>query len=259
MKQRFIFLTSLFLGTNLFAGSMGPIVENNFSGFYAGLGTGFISLFTSDKFTVQRPGFGTIRSGEDKSTNTAVLFSGQVGYGAMFHQKTYLGGKASVYYSPLEDTKQIAYAAARGPFELASGQDTVTRSLKPIYNIDAVLGYEFLPNLLPFVEAGVSFANIKHKFAFEGALTNLRNGIVSNYSGATTLDSYKTGFNVGLGANYLIYQNWMVSGELVYHDLGKPNLNFTNVSALGEVATHDREELSQSVSLLASVSYLFPV
>jgi opacity protein-like surface antigen len=158
----------------------------------------------------------------------------------------------------MENSYQINYSSARGPNQLASGQDSFTRSFKPIYNIDAVLGYEMFPGLMPFVEAGVSFANVKHDFVFEGAITSLNTNQVNNYTGLITLDTYKTGYNVGIGANYLTHANWILSGELVYHDLGKNNLTLTNVATSDLISTHFRTERNRAVSLLANVSYLIP-
>lgn len=260
MKSRFILAAPLSLAlTNLFAGTMGPITQSaGFGGFYAGAGTGFTTVFSQDDFTVHRPGFGVVRQGTHKVSNSAVLFSGQVGYGFMLNQNAYLGAKGSVYYTPMENTYQINYSSARGPNQLASGQDSFTRSFKPIYNIDAVLGYELSPGLMPFIEAGVSFANVKHNFLFEGAVSSLNTNTVENYTGQITLDNYKTGYNVGIGANYLAHTNWILSGELVYHDLGKNNLSITNVVNPAIVSTHFRTEKNQAVSLLASISYLIP-
>ncbi|CZG30192.1 Opacity protein and related surface antigens [Legionella pneumophila] len=260
MNYRVICCTPLLLtAMNLYAGSMGPVVEQTgFGGFYAGLGTGFTTIFSTDEYSIVRPGFGVIRTGIHKVTNSAVLFSGQAGYGVMFNQKTYLGGKGSIYYTPMENNNQISFASSRGPNELASGHDNFVRSLKPIYNIDAVLGYEIFPNFLPFVEAGVSFANVKHRFVLEGAITNLVTGTVSNYTGGATSDNYNTGYNIGIGANYQVHKNWIFSGELVYHDLGTNNLTIPNFTPDRRSATHYREEKNQAVSILASVSYLIP-
>ncbi|MBL7481186.1 outer membrane protein [Legionella bononiensis] len=260
MSSRFMLIAPLSLAlSNVFAGTMGPINDTTgFGGFYAGLGTGFTTVISHDDYTITRPGFGTIRQGTHKVTNSAVLFSGQVGYGLMFNQNTYLGGKASIYYTPMENSYQISYSSARGPNQLATGQDSFLRSFKPIYNIDGVLGYEMFSHFMPFVEAGVSFANVKHQFVFEGAVTNLTTGVANNYVGLANLDSYKTGYNVGIGANYLATPNWILSGELVYHDFGKNNFNITNVISPTNLATHFRQESNQAVSLLATVSYLIP-
>ncbi|MBI2784898.1 MAG: outer membrane beta-barrel protein [Legionella longbeachae] len=251
-----VLLSSIF--NNLFAGSMGSI-PTTFGGFYAGLGTGFTTVFSNDEYTVNRPGFGVVRSGTNKVSDSAILFSGQLGYGTSLNKNIYLGGKASVYYTPMESFHQNSYASPRGPNQLAAGQDSLSRTFKPIYNIDAVLGYEMFPNLMPFVEAGVSFANVKHAIILDGSIVILNANLVDHYTGAFNVDGYKTGYNVGIGANYLAYKNWIISGELVYHDLGKNNLSTViNTSILSIPANHFRKETNQAATLLATVSYLIP-
>lgn len=249
-------LSALAFVSNLYAGTMGPVAQPDFSGFYAGLGVGQTTLFNHDEFSVSVPGVGLVRSGSIKDTDSAVLFSGQVGYGLMFAQRSYLGVKGSVFYTPLEDTDSYAYSS--GGLVLVNGVDSFTRSVKPIYNVDLVLGYEVAPNVLPFVEGGVSFANVKHQFDAVGTVTNLSPLRVSEYNGTSVIDEYKTGYNVGIGANYLATNHLILSSELVYHYLGKRDITLTNVALpAGSSATHYRSETNQAVSFVIGASYLF--
>jgi len=257
MKLR-IYFTAVAFASNLYAGTMGPVDDLSFAGFYAGLGVGQTTIFSKDDFTVTVPGVGVVRSGANRDTDSAVLFSGQLGYGAMFAQSTYLGVKGSVFYTPLKDTDNYSYSSSGVPALLINGVDSFTRSVKPIYNVDLVLGYEIMPRVLPFVEGGVSFANVKHNFTALGTVSSLTPNIVSEYAGSNVLDTYKTGYNVGIGANYLPARNWVLSTELVYNHLGKRDITLTNVALpAGTSATHFRNESNQAVSLLFSASYLF--
>lgn len=258
MKNSLISL-ALFTAANVnFAGTMGPVQENSaFDGFYAGLGTGMLTLYSKDTYSVSVPGVGVVRSGSNSVTNSATLFSGQFGYGRMFSSNTYLGAKASIYYTPLNDADSRGYTTARGTGVLVTGEDTIHRLVKPIYNIDAVLGYAYSPKLLPFVEAGVSFGNVKHGFTFTGAVSDLTNDVVTAYVGTTTIDKYKADFNVGIGANYLVHPKLMLSSELVYTNFSNRNLSSVTFTSPGSTATHDRQENNNAVSLLVNASYMF--
>ena len=132
--------------------------------------------------------------------------------------------------------------------------------IKPIYNIDAILGYEVFPHLLPFVEAGVSFANVNSNNIKHNAVSNLASGTIMNYSTALNFGSYKTGYNVGLGSNYQLSRNWFLSSEIIYNYLGKNSASRTvNLPDLSGSEAISTSRTFQLVSLLASVSYLFPV
>ncbi|ETO92477.1 outer membrane protein [Legionella oakridgensis] len=254
----FPLFASLTLGVNsLFAGSPGSL-DPNFNGFYVGLGTGITSLFIKDTFSSTFSD--GISTGNDvhKSTNTAVLFSGHAGYGAMLQPHLYFGGKASVYYTPMESTEITGHALVT-PTVVYDGLNKFTYSVQPIYNIDAVLGYEFFPHFLPFIEAGMSFANVKNCFKINSSRIAIT-GHESTLRYPLTLDKYKTGYNIGIGTSYLVQRNWIFSGELIYHHLGKNSTVLTNQfpgTAITE--THSRTQTSQALSLLANISYLFTI
>lgn len=244
----------------VFAGTMGAVESNpNFGGFYAGLGTGMMTLMSNLSYSVTRvPTLSPSYSGKASYTDTAVLFDGHLGYGQMFHEKAYLGAKASVFYTPLKHEQQGPYAAANGSL-LTISNNMNTLTLKPFYNVDAVLGYEVLPHLLPFVEAGVTFANVNTRYRGARTQSNVSTGTTSYYSFALNSNKYTTGGNVGVGAKYLVNKNWFLSSELIYSYLGKDSVG-TSIAVPATTTTdnHNRSRTNQAVSLLAGVSYLFP-
>ncbi len=193
-------------------------------------------------------------------SSSAKLFDGQFGYGQFFKQDTYVGAKTSVQYTSIESLTQAKLALPNSNI-IGSHLNNSPVILKPVYNINAILGYKILPNILPFVEGGVSFADIK---------TNpLQNNIGSNLNGTishnVTLNSqaYTTGYNLGLGANYQMSKNWFLSSELIYNYLGKQSA--ANTITLPSDANQTNSSTStsnrsfQMISMLASVSYLLPV
>lgn len=258
--RRQIFAIGLWSGfSSIFAGTMGQgVMPYDFSGYYGGLGTGFSTFFDSDKHSTVLTSAPTATTAKSKSTQSAILFDGHLGYGRFIQQNTYLGAKGSVYYTPLESlahsTKMIA-----GGDTLTSINNINYTTIKPVYNIDAIFGYEVYPHLLPFVEAGVSFANVSAKDTQKNIRTNLTTSTSYGYSALLTPSGYKTGYNVGLGTNYQLSKNWFLSSELIYNYLGKHTATDTvNVPVSVGTQTDTTNRTYQLVSLLASVSYLFP-
>ena len=247
MQHRMLLSMLFSLGlSSTFAGTMGSAEPpTDFSGLYLGLGTGYASFFAADdQLGVNR---------QDRSTTGFVEFDGHVGYGQFIKEKTYLGAKGSVYYTPLEFLHDRPFLQDQGS-GIKTGYLETKATVKPIFNLDAVLGYEIYPHLLPFVEAGVSFANVNTKavvgesfVTIPGAASSSVTRFDNNASG------YKTGYNVGLGASYQAKQNWFLSTELVYNYLGQYSNHYQNGA---DVDT--RVRTYQVVSLFASVSYLFP-
>lgn len=242
------------------AGAMGNAnLESSFSGFYTGLGTGMLTLLTNDAYSVTRnPATRPPTNGRVNFTDSAVLFDGHVGYGKMFNQKTYLGAKASIQYTPLTHTVSGPFSTTSGP-TLIVGNNTDVLSVKPIYNINAVLGYEALPSVLPFVEAGVTFGNVDINYQSTRTQSNLTTPSNIAYVLGLKSNKYLTGGNVGIGANYLLNKNWFLSSELIYSYLGKGTVNNSVLvpSTNPVLESHSRTKTNQAVALLASISHLF--
>ena len=244
--------------SNLFAGTIGVSAGStyDFNGLYAGLGTGFTSLFTTDSFNTTRSNVSTLAGDTNRYTETAVLFTGNLGYGAMIDQKIYFGAKGSIYYTPLETLNETGFTTPEGTV-LTVGNNSITSLVKPFYNIDAVLGYEFLPHFLPFVEAGVTFANANRNYIFKRTRTDVVSGSNVSYKSTVNLDNYETGYNVGIGFNYQVKKHWIFSTELVFNDLGK-NAGAATVGIPGTAITEmqSRKMSTNAMALFASVSYL---
>lgn len=236
-----------------FAGGMGSeVAYPTFDGFYAGLGSGFSTLFSQNTVIFPSNPTSTTSSSSNqvRMTETAVMFDGHVGYGRTIRPNVYLGVKGSVDYIPLEQAENYAYNQSSGPI-LLNGNTTNTVSIKPIYNINGVLGYEGYQNWLPFVEAGVSFSSELTRENIKLTKTNLSTNTIINQSSLQSADGYKTGYNVGLGSRYKVDEHWMVSAELLYNSLSKYNTTHTLGLANPTIARN-----YQLVSLFGSVSYL---
>jgi len=98
-----------------FAGSMGDVNSTfDFNGFYAGLGTGFTTFFVNDSYSNSFSNASVPSQETIRTTDTAVLFDAHLGYGQFVKPNTYLGAKASIYYTPLEHLGRASKMVANG-------------------------------------------------------------------------------------------------------------------------------------------------
>tara|TARA_R110002126_G_scaffold291755_1_gene456928 strand:+ start:37423 stop:38211 length:789 start_codon:yes stop_codon:yes gene_type:complete len=262
MKKLHVISLLAALSNPLHAGSMGSDEIASFDGAYLGVGTGFISLFNNDNFRTQRSNSTRVAGGGEvnRYTDTAIQFNGNLGYGKMMPKKTYLGAKASIYYSPIQLAGETNYSIPLGT-NVITGTNTIRTNLKPIYNIDGVLGYELFPHLLSFVEAGVSFSNVTRNYEFSRSYANLTTPADTfRYSYLLNLNAYKTSYNVGVGLNYLLHDNFFLSFEVLYNDLSKRTGESSTL--MGDTGVSERQSrtvYSNAVSAFASASYLFNI
>ena len=256
MKKKVVILLIFLLSAyHVFAKEMST--NYDFNGVFLGLGTGVINIWTKDYYSTSRSDASNRAAGTNRYTDTAVLFTGNVGLGTMVKRSIYVGAKGSVYYTPLETVQETNFTIPTDP-SITFADNSITTQIKPIYNVDAVLGYEISPHFLPFIEAGVSFANINRSYIFKRTQTNLETNNSAQYSSYINLDNYKTGYNVGIGFNYQVKQHWIFATELVYNDLGNNSSAATVVIPGTSITeTQSRNMINYSAAMFASVSYLF--
>jgi len=255
MMKKIALLSALLAG-NVFAGSMGPVESAyDFGGLYGGLGAGVISVYSAEQFGTTRT---TTASDVSRVTDTLVMFTGDVGYGRMIREKTYLGIKGSIYYAPQETSTNNSFTTPSGSIVI-SGNNTFNNIYRPIYNIDAVIGYEFIPHLLPFFEAGVTFANVNRSFLSKRAYIDQATNSTVTYRYTINMDNYATSYNVGVGLNYQPHKNIILGTEFVYADLGSNN-GAASAPIPGTSLTEyqTRKLSSNALAILATVSYLIP-
>ena len=259
----FLLLSSLI---DAHAGSMGEIHTAHFNGLYAGLGVGESTLFAKDNYlnTINIDNFTKAElSNTLRNENTAVLFEGHLGYGKMLSPILYLGAKSSVYYTPIEilsqSTAEIpSISIGPGANYLTSLKNVNQISMQPIYNIDGILGYEIYDNFLPFVEAGVNFSSVNNFHSQNNLIQQPNFSSPALFSGNYNTHGFNTGFNVGIGANYQTHKPWLISGELVYHNLGQYSISKTYPLAnVPGFLSSSSTRTFQMVSVLVSFSYLF--
>jgi len=233
----------------------------DFDGGYLGLGTGLISIFTKDTFSLTNYGNNGPSSGNLRNTYTGILFSGNIGYGEMIKKSVYLGAKASIVYTPLNGFYSSGFSLTPGT-GLVVGDNQTETSFKPLYNIDAVLGYELYDHVLPYVEAGATWSGMKREYVLNRSITNLSNTDTVQYAALLSLNKYSAGYNVGMGINYQPHKNWFFSSELVYYGLGK--LTASKNTAIpannlipNNIVVNTKIVHYSNVAFIVGLSYLF--
>ena len=105
----------------------------------------------------------------------------------------------------------------------------------------------------------MSFSAINAYYTLHNIRTDLTANTTIPYNMRLNTDTYKTGYNIGIGTDYQINNNWFLSGELIYNYLGKNSTTSTsyipNSTATQTITTH---RTFQSVSLFTTISYLLP-
>ncbi len=248
-----------------YAGSEGNLMD--VSGFYLGLGVGESTLFSSDQYknNLSFEGFNKANiSNSIHNENTATLFEGHVGYNRNIRPRTYLGIKGSIFYTPVEILSQST-ALASTPSTALSGNPLAISleninqiSMEPVYNINGVLTYALLEKLTPFIEAGVSFSNVRNLHAQRNIIE--QPGISPSISIETPYNTsgFNTGYNVGLGANYQLTSHWLFSGQVTFHDLGQYNASKSySIPSIPGTTASTSTRTFQMLSVFASFSYIF--
>lgn len=259
MSKEIAAIIALLGFSHVFAGTIGGADQSyDFAGLYGGLGTGLTVLYDRDNHSTTLNSPLIHNSAQTRASNASILFEGHLGYGQFIKSGTYLGAKASVYESPLNALYNNTNMIASGNLLIANNNSNQI-TIKPIYNIDLVLGYEVYPHLLPFIEGGVSFANVLSNDIQHNVESNSINNTNLPYTMTLNSNGYKTGYNVGLGTSYQFNKNWFVSGELVYNYLGKQAATSTvNLPTAISTQTVSTNRMFQLASLFISASYLFP-
>lgn len=256
LKKIFLSASFYVISNCAFAGTMSGFHDYSLDGFYAGLGTGVLNLYTDDNFIARKSNSSLSVKETERESYTSILFTGNLGYGRMYTDSIYIGGKANIIYSPFSFVENDWYAVPNGSSTIY-GDNTYTTQIRPFYNIDAVIGYEVIPHFIPFVEGGLTFANVTKKYVLKRTVNDYLNNTSSQYSFTVNANNYSTGYNVGIGLNYQAQRHWLFSGELLYIDLGE-NFGSSGAQIPGTaiIDSQSRRLNSSAIALFATISYL---
>jgi outer membrane immunogenic protein len=105
------------------------------------------------------------------------------------------------------------------PFDLTGDSTSVRNKNDASFRLRA--GYLVMPNLLAYGTAGIARTSIETSMSCTGATSP---GCLFNHS--QTIFSTLTGYTVGGGLEWRMFQNWLLRGEYRYSDYGTVQGNF---------------------------------
>jgi opacity protein-like surface antigen len=166
----------------------------NWTGFY--VGANFGGTFSSESIT-NGPAFSTDPSG--------VLGGFQAGYNYQFSPTTLVGVELEMDWTSATGTSNFGTGAVAG---------TLTSNHNWYDTLDGRLGY-VMGTWLFYVKGGIAWMNADYMMTSTGAIV-----------GGGTNNITRTGWNIGVGAEFMIMPQWSAKAEYNYLDFGSDSINF---------------------------------
>jgi len=210
----------------------------SWTGFYTGMEAGF--AFNNDQLNSQQLGF-TNPSGKCNISSDYSTFSPGIQLGYMYQFPNYLvsGIEANVAFNSHQiDTLRCICPFDRDVADSFSFRNQMQRSIK------ARIGHALNTNknILPYLTAGASFANIGFSYKNEGG---------DYYAQNTT----QAGWLIGAGVEWAFKQNWSLRAEYNYVEYGNAiNLKIPSVYGLLDPNGLGRINLSSN-NVVVSINY----
>jgi outer membrane immunogenic protein len=180
-------------------------------GFYAGLHGGY-SVGSSEEVFFAGPNTASFNGTQQYGTNGGFA-GGTVGYNWQT-VKFVLGLEIDDNWADVNGRSSVINISP------SNKGDSYSTTLRSSGNIKGRLGYVAGPMLL-FVSGGAAAGEIEHRY---DAAQN--GGAANTYVQSDT----RWGYTVGVGAEYMLTQNWSGKLEYNYIDFGKSTIQYTNSS-----------------------------
>jgi outer membrane immunogenic protein len=189
----------------------------NWTGCYIGVNAGYSWSNGSSSLALQpsvaawtaiSPGYAQF-DGRYGNSPEGALGGGQVGCNYQSGMFVF-GVEADIDYLGASKTYTRTGVAAGLPI-----LGSVSQKLDWLGSVRGRLGIAPAPSWLLYVTGGLAYGNTSFSNSF--VRTDLNPNV--GFAGATT-DDFKTGWIVGVGAEYMVTPNWTVRGEYLYYDLG---------------------------------------
>ncbi|MBV8426937.1 MAG: porin family protein [Hyphomicrobiales bacterium] len=235
------------------------------TGFYAGLnaGVGWANNSNNNLPIGAIPVGGFVPS--SSNNNAGFVGGGQVGYNYQFGlgQGVVIGGEADIQYVGIDARhNQVPFTFANTPgttFFQGSGRSNGNF----LGTVRARLGYGW-DRVLVYGTGGLAYGDVggnRNNGAF--AVTNA--GSVDPFTGTVAATNVttplgnngsktRTGWTLGGGVEYAIWQNWTIKGEYLYYNLGHSN---TNSVLTPFILTSSRHNDNSGNIVRAGVNYKF--
>jgi len=236
--NRLISSIIIFLGASSMAMAAGHD-RYNWTGAYAGLNLG--SIWTGSHLTANQDNFifSTPGTYNQNLNSTDVNPGFQFGYLYQLEHNWVVGGEADFSY-PATSNTYTNTDQSTGAFDRFNVRNNLQGSLR------LRAGYA-IDRFLPFITAGVSFASMGLYY------DNEKQNSANAYSTSTT----QTGWVLGGGLEYGVFDNFSVRTEYLYTDYGNAlNMNMPNVAGFQDPNGGAHVNMSTNV-LRAAVNYRF--
>jgi len=213
--------------------------DNTWTGFYAGVNAG--SAFNHVQLKSQQLGFTDTSENCNTSSDFSTFFPGiQLGFMHQFPNDLVSGIEANITVNT-NQKKTFKCSCPENPdvSDRFSFRNQMQNSIKG--RVGRALDWN-KNILLPYLTAGVSFANVGLTYKNEGG---------DYYSENST----QSGWLIGAGIEWAFMQNWSLRAEYYYADYGNTiKLNIPSVYGLLDTNGHAHAELSSN-NIVVAINY----
>lgn len=219
--------------------SMAGIAHAEWTGLYAGVNAEYV--FNHEELKSQQLGFTAPSENYNTSSDFSTFSSGgQLGYVYQFPNTFVTGIEAGVSFNANQkNTLNSKSEFNSDVYDRFALKDRMQASIKG--RVGRALSWNN-NNLLPYLTAGASFADLALTYKNEGG---------DHYSQSTT----RTGWLIGAGMEWAFMQNWSVRAEYYYVDYGNAiELNIPSVYGLVDTNGNARVNLSSN-NIAVAVNY----
>ena len=217
-----------------------------FNGFNIGVGAAYYQ--TDMDISIDQEGLlapdVNFKGGIDFS-DSSPYFHGQIGYEHAF-SRFLLGFSAFADVGQVQDSGVI-----KTTLPTPALQANVTSEVNNVYGVDFKPGILLSPQVAVYALAGLVFGDIQSTATYVIPNTNTAVGNATNFSDGSTL-----GYNVGLGAEYLVIPHLSVNAEWSYMKFDSLHQDALIFNLLGPLTVDDTIDVTSNRFLLG-VNYLF--
>jgi hemoglobin/transferrin/lactoferrin receptor protein len=214
----------------LFNRSAGAVPGADWTGLYVGghAGQGFASL--SGVTTAMNGTAGGIPATESIDMNIKnFLLGGQIGFNYQFDNRLVIGVEADFSKTRLSGFQEALATEGTLPAQ-RNLQAKTEYEFDWMATIRGRVGYAF-DRLLVYGTGGLAFLNERQsrdQYRSDSASASSPSGSTTSLSFTESVERRRTGWTLGVGAEYAITGNWSVKGEYAYAGFGEEDFNFPN-------------------------------
>ncbi|MGA7492177.1 MAG: outer membrane protein [Syntrophobacteraceae bacterium] len=213
-------LLVLFLGCGSAWAADPAAAAYNWTGFYAGLNTGFAK--DAGGYSTTSSPSGVYDTGD--FTDLAFIFGGQAGYNFQWCTcpNIVYGIEADINYDGMGDsiTQNFGLLAAGAPGSTFGTTYTVTQEIDFFGTLRGRLGYTPADRLLLYVTGGLAYGEVSSSTSYSERFPGTVAAGFPGFAFSGSSSDMLVGWCAGAGGEYAINNCWSVKLEYLYVDLG---------------------------------------